>query len=78
MKLTRLGIGVIVLLAVCVLLVVFASGGLQAAGLVVGALTILLLAGEGATRGGIAGGYRRKQEVLMRDAESWRKSHPRD
>jgi hypothetical protein len=72
-KLTRLGIGVIVVLVVCVLLAVFASGAPEAAGLVIAALIVLVLAGEGLTRGG-AGSYRRKQEVLTREAEEWRKA----
>lgn len=77
MRITRVGAVVLTLLAVCSALVIFASGGAQAAGLVVGALLLLLLAGEGAGRGGMSS-VRRKQEVYTRDAEAWRQRNRKD
>ncbi|MFL5894848.1 MAG: hypothetical protein ACJ76Z_07005 [Thermoleophilaceae bacterium] len=78
-RLTRLGAVVLTVLAVCAALVVFASGGAQKVGLLLGAVILLLLFGEGASRGGGGiGSYRRKQEVFTREAEAWRQTHQRD
>jgi hypothetical protein len=67
-RITRLGYVVLSFFAVCIALAVFASGAVQTAAITIGALVLLLLAGEGVSRGGI-GSYRRKQEIYMRDAE---------
>jgi NADH:ubiquinone oxidoreductase subunit K len=69
---------VLALLAVCVAFVLLGSTTLQAIGFTVGAIILLLAAGEGVGGPGTISDYRRKQEIFTREAETRRLRKGRD
>jgi hypothetical protein len=86
MRLTRFGAVVLVVLAVCAVTVVVASGALQALAVAVGGLVLAMIAGEGIGSGfsnpdatlGRIGEFARKREVLRRYARRRHGKPPED
>jgi predicted cobalt transporter CbtA len=69
-RITPVGIAVVVLLAVCAGLVVLGSGTAQLVGLIAGLLIVIVIAAEGVTVGPFIADetdYERKAELALRD-----------
>jgi hypothetical protein len=69
-RVTKLGVAFLAVLATAIVVSLWASGPIKGVGVAVIALLVLMLAGEGLSRGGpINSEASRKREVLSRDAK---------